>query len=89
MMIVDRIIDNIKSIECPVDMINNRLADACKVPGIGGNPAVAVERLEDKDGEDTIAYSVHINNTNTPDIVAMVRNGQDGYVSTVIDAYTL
>jgi hypothetical protein len=86
-MKVDKLLDNLKSIDCPVDKLNERIVDACKVPGIGGNPSVAVDRLEDMDNERAKAYNIHINNSGAPDIVAMVREGEDGYVSTVIDAY--
>ena len=88
-MKVDRLLDNIKAIDCPVDKLNERIVDACKVPGIGGNPSVAVKRTEDMDRERLKAYNIHINNTSTPDIVAMVREGEDGYVSTVVDAYPI
>jgi hypothetical protein len=85
---VDRIIANIKTVDCPPDKLQERVADACKVPGIGGNPAVIMDRAEDLDREDLKAYSIHIVNADTPGIVAMVHEGIDGYVSTVVDAYT-
>ncbi len=88
-MKIDRVISNIKTVDCPPDKLQERIQDACRVPGIGGEPAVVVDRNENLDKEDLKAYNVHIVNTDAPPIVAMVKEGYDGYVATVTDAYTL
>jgi hypothetical protein len=86
-MNVDRILTNLKTIDCPPDSLRDKIKDACAVPGIGGDPAVVVDREESMDRGDLQAYNIHIINTDTPSIVAMVREGYDGYVTTVIDAF--
>ncbi|ERI94594.1 hypothetical protein HMPREF1982_00903 [Clostridiales bacterium oral taxon 876 str. F0540] len=85
----DKIIENIKTVDCPPDRLQEKISDACKVPGIDGNPVVIMDRNENLDREDLKAYSIHIINADVPNIVAMVREGYDGYVNTVTDAYTL
>lgn len=89
MMDVDRIITNIKTVDCPPDKLQEKIRDACKVPGLDGDPVVVMDRNEYLDKENLKAYNIHIINGDTPRIVAMVREGQDGYVSTVTDAYAL
>lgn len=87
-MDVNKIITNIKSVDCPQDKLEERIKDACKVPGMDGDPVVIMDRNESLDREDLKAYNVHIINEDAQNIVAMVREGYDGYVSTVMDAYT-
>lgn len=88
-MDLEKVLTNIKAIDCPVDFLQERIKDACRVPGIEGKPVVVMDRNEIMDKENLKAYDIHIINANSPKIVAMVREGEDGYVSTVIDAFTL
>lgn len=88
-MDLNRVLTNIKAIDCPVDALQDRIRDACKVPGIDGAAVVVVDRNEPLDRGELKAYDIHIMNENAPKITAMVREGQDGYVSTVTDAFTL
>lgn len=88
-MDVEKILENIKTVDCPVDSLTERIEEACNVPGMDGKPAVIVDRNEHLDKGELKAYNVHIVNEDVPRIVAMVREGQDGYVATVMDAYTL
>lgn len=88
-MDIERVIDNIKAVDCPPDELWNKIKEACKVPGVDGEPAVIVDRNEYLDKEDLKAYNVHIVGEDAPRIVAMVREGYDGYVTTVMEAYTL
>lgn len=88
-MDLNKLISNIKTVDCPPDKLQERIKDACRVPGIDGNPVVVMDRNENLDKEDLKAYKIHIINSDAPGIVAMVHEGIDGYVSTVVDAYTL
>ncbi|MCM0647797.1 hypothetical protein NBE98_05325 [Clostridium swellfunianum] len=86
-MDVEKVIGNIKMIDCPVDKLKENITAACKVPGMAGEPVVVVDRNEKMDKVGLQAYNVHIMNGEAPKIVAMVREGSDGYVSTVEDAF--
>jgi hypothetical protein len=86
-MDVEKIISNIKLVDCPPDKLQERIKDACKVPGMEGDPVVIMDRNERRDREELIAYDVHIMNGTAPKIIAMVREGRDGYVATVEDAF--
>lgn len=88
-MDVERVLRNIKTVDCPVDSLEEKIRDACRVPGMEEDSAVVVDRNEHLDKGELKAYNVHIVNEDAPRIVAMVREGNDGYVSTVMDAYTL
>lgn len=88
-MDIQKVITNIKAVDCPVDTLEERVRDACKVPGLDGDPVVIMDRNEHLDKGELKAYNVHIVNGDAPRIVAMVREGIDGYVTTVEDAYTL
>ncbi len=46
-----------------------------------------MDRNEKLDKSDLEAYEIHIMNETIPKIVAMVREGSDGYVATVEDAF--
>ena len=86
-MDVEKIITNIKMVDCPPDKLQEKIKDACKVPGMDGNPVVIMDRNEKLDRADLMAYDVHIMNGTAPKIVAMVREGSEGYVATVEDAF--
>lgn len=86
-MDVEKIVSNLKMIECPNDKLNENIKAACKVPGMDGNPVVIIDRNEYRDTEELMAYNIHIMNGEAPKIVAMVREGSDGYVDIVEDAF--
>jgi hypothetical protein len=86
-MDVEKIISNMKMIECPNDKLKENITAACKVPGMDGIPVVIIDRNETRDRDELMAYSVHIMNGQAPEIIAMVREGSEGYVDTVEDAF--
>jgi hypothetical protein len=86
-MDIEKVIYNIKHVDCPPDELQEKIKDACKVPGIDGNPVVIMDRNEKLDKANLMAYDIHIMNGEAPKIVAMVKEGQDGYVATVEDAF--
>ena len=86
-MDVEKILSNIKMIDCPVDKLKENITAACKVPGMDGSPVVIIDRIEKMDRVGAQAYAVHIMNGEAPKIVAMVREGSEGYVATVEDAF--
>ncbi len=87
LMDVEKIISNIKMIECPVDELKENITSACKVPGMDGDPVVVIDRNEKMDTIGLQAYSVHIMNGEAPQIITMVREGSEGYVATVEEAF--
>jgi hypothetical protein len=87
LMDAEKIISNIKMIECPVDELKENITSACKVPGMDGNPVVVIDRNEKMDTIGLQAYSVHIMNGEAPQIITMVREGSEGYVATVEEAF--
>lgn len=86
-MDVEKIIINIKMVDCPTDRLQEKIKDACKVPGMDGDPVIIMDRNENMDRADLIAYNIHIMNGTAPKIVAMVRERSEGYVATVEDAF--
>lgn len=86
-MDVEKVISNIKMIECPADKLKENITAACKVPGMDGDPVVIIDRNEKMDKIGLQAYNVHIISGEAPEIITMVREGSDGYVATVEEAF--
>lgn len=81
------LLENIKQIQCPIDEIDNRIIAAYKDCKNMRNSEVFVQRDESLDSISAKAYNISVDNGVGPKIVAMVSEGKDHYVATVIDAY--
>jgi hypothetical protein len=88
-MDLEKVLSNLKAVDCPVDLLQERIKDACRVPGLEENPVVVMDRNENMDKENLKAYDIHIINVDSPKVIALIREGEDGYVATVMDAFIL
>lgn len=84
---IDDVLNDIRGIECPVDNMKARIADAYEGYQNFGEADIVVDRDRNLDKEDLKGYNIYASNGNAPRITAYVREGADRYVATIVDAY--
>jgi hypothetical protein len=83
---LDSVIETVKEIECPVDQIELKLEEAYRE--YTGEPCeIKVIRDSKLDTLGMKAYKVCADNSEYQTLVALVREGEEHYVSNVEEAY--
>lgn len=84
---IEEVLNNIKSIDGQADKLEDMISKAYDGYASSENHRIIVNREKVLDNAEAKAYSVQIENYDSPRIVAMVDEGLDHYVATVVDAY--
>ncbi len=87
MRTIENVLEVIKEIDCMDDELYEKIRGAYQGYEYNGKADVVIERMERYDEQDFRAYSAHVDAKNAPEIIAVVREGADGYVATVMNAY--
>ncbi|MCT8976708.1 hypothetical protein N4T77_08865 [Clostridium sp. CX1] len=87
MRTIENVLEVIKEIDCKDDELYNKIRSAYEGYEYDGKTEVVIERKEKYDESDLKAYSAHIDAKDAPEIIAVIREGADGYVATVMNAY--
>lgn len=75
-------------IECPTDSVADRIFNVLEEYNVDGQ--YQITSIADDDYKETRLryYRAFSETGNNPDIVMIVKEGKDGYVAKVVDAYT-
>lgn len=86
MIKLQNVIETIKEIECPVDEIEDKLKSAYG-EYVEDSSYIFVTRKEELDTMGLKAYELNTDKNDYKAILALVREGEEHYVSNVEDAY--
>lgn len=75
-------------IECPADKVADRVINVLEEYNLGGQYQITSEADEDFDETRLRIYKAYSENADNPDLVMVVKEGKDGYVAKIVDAYT-
>ncbi|MBC2582890.1 hypothetical protein [Clostridium sp. DJ247] len=84
---IEEVLKDIKQIDCQADQLEDQFRTACDGYEYKGNSRLVVNRNKELDQIGLNAYSIYVDEPQAPKIVAMVKEGRDHYVSTVVNAY--
>lgn len=84
---IEEVLEEIKSIDCQADQLQDKIKFAYEGYQYEGNTNVTIKRDESLDEMGFQAYSTYVGTRKAPKVIAVVREGADHYVSTVVDAY--
>lgn len=84
---IEEVLEDIKNIDCQADQLQDKIKSAYEGYEYEGQSEVVVKRIEDSDDTGLQTYDTHVGSRKAPKVVAVVKEGQDHYVSTVVDAY--
>lgn len=87
MRTIENVLEVIKEIDCKDDELYKKIREAYEGYEYEGKTDVVIERKQKYDVLDYKAYSSHIDAKSAPEIITVVREGADGYVATVMNAY--
>lgn len=87
MRTIEDVLEVVREIDCKDDELYIKIRAAYEGYEYEGRSDVVIERKEKYDELGFKAYSTHIDAKNAPKIITVVREGVDGYVATVVDAY--
>ena len=82
------IIKRIIGIECPVDKVTDRVIGVLEEYDLDGQYQITSRIDEDYDETRLKYYRAFSETENKPDLIMVVKEGMDGYVAKVVDAYT-
>jgi hypothetical protein len=74
-------------IECPVDKVTDRVIGVLEEYDHEGQYQITSRKDEDYDETRLKYYRAYSEEGDRPDVVMVVKEGMDGYVATVVDAY--
>lgn len=81
-------IRRIIGIECPVDKVAERVISVLEEYDLGGQYQITSRLDEDYDETRLRYYNVFSETGDKPDLHMVVKEGIDGYVAKIVDAYT-
>ncbi len=84
----NEITGRIIGIECPTDKVTDRVIGVLEEYDMEGQYQVTSRPDEDYEETRLRYYRAYSENGGRPDIVMVVKEGKDGYVAKVVDAYT-
>jgi hypothetical protein len=84
---IEDVLEDIKSIDCQADQLQDKIKSAYEGYQYEEQSDVVIKRDESLDEMGFQAYSTHVGSRKAPKVIAVVKEGQDHYVSTVVDAY--
>lgn len=84
---IEQVLEDIKQIDCQADQLQDRIKSAYEGYQHEGQSEVVIKRDESLDEMGFRAYSTYVGSRKAPKVITVVREGQDHYVSTVVDAY--
>lgn len=75
-------------IECPTDNVADRVINVLEEYNLGGQYQITSRADEDYEETRLRYYRAFSETGDNPDIVMVVKEGKDGYVAKIVDAYT-
>lgn len=84
---IEEVLEDIKNIDCQADQLQDKIKSAYEGYEYKGQSDVVIKRAEQLDNMELRAYDTHVGSRKAPKVIAVVKEGQDHYVSTVVDAY--
>lgn len=84
----NEIMGRIIGIECPTDKVTDRVIGVLEEYDMEGQYQVTSRPDEDYEETRLRYYRAYSENGNRPDLIMVVKEGKDGYVAKVVDAYT-
>lgn len=84
----NNIVRRIIGIECPVDKVTDRVIGVLEEYNIGGQYQITSSIDEDYDETRLKYYRAFSETGDNPDLIMVVKEGMDGYVAKIVDAYT-
>ena len=84
---IEDVLEDIRNIDCPADQLQDKIKSAYEGYQYEGTSDVVIKRDEGLDEIGLRAYSTYVGSIKAPKVIAVIKEGQDHYVSTVVDAY--
>lgn len=84
----NEMLKRIIGIECPTDKVTDRVIDVLEDYHQGGEYQITSETDNDYDQTRLKFYKAYSESGDNPDLVMVVKEGKDGYVAKIVDAYT-
>ncbi len=81
-------VKKIIGIECPTDKVTDRVINVLEEYNLGGEYQVTSRPDEDYDETRLRFYRAFSETKDNPDLVMVVKEGKDGYVAKIVDAFT-
>jgi len=82
------IVRKIVGIECPVDKVTDRVIGILEEYNMGGQYQITSSIDEDYEDTGLKYYKAFSETGDNPDLIMVVKEGMDGYVAKIVDAYT-
>ena len=82
------IVKKIIGIECPADKVTDRLIGVLEEYNLDGQYQITSRTDEDYDETKLKYYRAFSETGDRPDLIMVVKEGMDGYVAKIVDAYT-
>lgn len=83
----NEMLKRIIGIECPTDKVTDRVIDVLEDYRLGGEYQIVSESDDDYDQTRLKFYRAYSESGDNPDLVMVVKEGKDGYVAKIVDAY--
>lgn len=80
-------IEKIKTLECPVDEIQDRLAGILEDYAVADRSKINIQRDKRFDQNGAAAYTARIRGGGEQSVMVLAKAGLDDYVAKVVDAY--
>lgn len=84
---IEDVLEDIRNIDCQADQLQDKIKSAYEGYQYQGQSDVVIKKIESSDETGLQEYDTHVGSRKAPKVIAVVREGQDHYVSTVVDAY--
>lgn len=84
---IEDVLEDIKQIDGPSGKLRDRILDAYDGYEYNGVSEISIDRYIKEDTMNAKAYRIGANYPGSPKIIALIDDGKDHYVSTVIDAH--
>lgn len=82
------LVKRIIGIECPTDTVTDRVINVLEEYNMGGQYQITSRTDEDFNETRLRYYKAFSESGDNPDLIMVVKEGMDGYVAKIIDAYT-
>lgn len=82
------LIKRIVGIECPTDKVTDRVINVLEEHNLGGQYQITSRTDEDYDETRLRYYKAFSETGDNPDLMMVVKEGIDGYVAKIVEAYT-
>jgi hypothetical protein len=84
----NNMVKKIIGIECPADIVADRVIEVLEEYNLDGQYQITSRVDEDYDETRLKYYRAFSEIGDNPDLVMVVKEGMDGYVAKIVDAYT-